>query len=68
MWENLYRAANRRYYSCVLDFGAIAAFYYIKRVELRNLIKISEYIRYGEHGGAIRKQLIGRVAEPVGTP
>jgi len=65
MWQNLYRVANRWYYSCVLDFGAIAAFYYIKRVELRNLIRISEHVRYGERGAAIRDQLIRRAAEPA---
>jgi len=57
MWRNLYRVANRRYYTAVLDFGAVVAFYYVKRVELSNLIRVSECIRYGEHGDAIRKKL-----------
>ncbi len=59
MWSNLYRTAHRRYYTSVLDFGAVAAFCYIKRIELRNLITISEYIRYGERGAAVRDKLIG---------
>ncbi len=59
MWRNLYRTANRRYYTSVLDFGAVAAFYYIKRIELRNLITISEHVRYGERGDAVRDKLIG---------
>ena len=58
MWRNLYRTAHRRYVSSVLDFGAAAAFTYIKRIELRNLITISELIRRGEHGSAIRDRLI----------
>ncbi len=58
MWSTLYRTANRQYYTSVLDFGTIAAFYYIKRVELSNLIKISECIRYGQKGGQMRQKLI----------
>ena len=58
MWRNLYRVANRHYYGCVLDFGAVAAFYYIKRVELGNLIRISECVRYAEPADAIRDKLI----------
>ena len=59
MWRTLHRTAHRRYYTSVLDFGAVAAFYYIKRTELRNLITISEHIRYGERGAAVRENLIG---------
>ena len=59
MWRRLYHAAHRQYYASVLDFGAVAAFHYIKRIELRNLIRISEHIRYGERGAAIRDNLIG---------
>lgn len=59
LWLNLYRLANRLYYSCVLDFGAVVAFFYIKRVELSNLIRVAESIRYGEHAEDIRGRLIG---------
>jgi len=59
MWRKLYHAAHRQYYASVLDFGAAVAFHYIKRIELRNLIRISEHIRYGEHSAAIRDKLIG---------
>ncbi len=64
MWRNLYRIANRRYYELVLDFGAVVAFAYIKRIELRNLIAISEHVRHGEPGAAIFGKLI-RLAKPV---
>ena len=59
MWRNMYHTAHRRYYTSVLDFGAVAAFYYIKRIELRNLITISEHLRYGESGAAVCDKLIG---------
>jgi len=65
MWRNLYLKANRWYYRSVLDFGAVVAFYYIKRVELANLIQLSEHIRSGERGDAIRSKLIGPPSEEV---
>ncbi len=65
MWRSLYLKANRWYYRSVLDFGAVAAFYYIKRIELANLIQISEHVRYGERGDAIRSKLIGPEAAEV---
>jgi len=58
MWNVLYRTANRLYYASILDFGTVAAFYYIKRTELANLIKISELIRYGLPADLIPRQLI----------
>ncbi len=57
-WTKLHRSANRVFYTSVLTFGAVAAFYYIKRVELANLIRISECIRYGERGDAVRQKLV----------
>jgi len=58
MWAHLFRVAHRRYYTSVLDFGAVAAFGYLKRLELRNLIRISEHIRYGTPPETIRQDLI----------
>ncbi len=66
MWRNLYLKANRWYYRSVLDFGAVVAFYYIKRVELANLIQISEHVRQGGPGGAIRAKLISAPAAGPG--
>lgn len=58
LWHGLYRAARRHYYTAVLHFGAVVAFAYIKRVELSNLIRISEGIRYGQPADAIRDRLV----------
>lgn len=60
MWHRLYDIANHQFYAAGMEFGAVVAFYYIKRVELSNLIKISEGIRYGQSADAIRNTLIGR--------
>jgi V/A-type H+/Na+-transporting ATPase subunit C len=62
MWRRLYDIANHQFYASGMEFGAVIAFYYIKRVELSNLIKISEGIRYGQRADAIRNTLIGRSA------
>ena len=68
MWNTLYRVANRLYYTAVLDFGAVVAFHYIKRIELANLIRISECIRYGESGDTVRQKLMQLpTAELVGV-
>ncbi|MFO7897473.1 MAG: V-type ATPase subunit [Planctomycetota bacterium] len=68
LWSGLYRAARRRYYTAVLSFGAVVAFAYIKRVELSNLIRISEGIRYGQRAEAIRDQLVLLTPQRVGSP
>jgi len=58
MWNTLYHVANRLYYTAVLDFGAVAAFHYVKRIELANLVRISECVRYGESGDTVRHKLM----------
>jgi len=58
LWRTMYRIANRRFYLSVLDMGAIAGFYYIKRIELLNLIKITEAVRYGVPARDAGKNLI----------
>lgn len=65
-WQRLLQVANRQFYRSVSDFGAVTAFYTIKRVELANLIRVVEGIRYGMDGRAIRSGLI-RVREPART-
>ncbi len=68
MWSTLHKTANRQYYTSVLDFGAIAAFYYIKRVELANLITISECHRNGQRRDPARQKLMTLpTAEPAGA-
>jgi vacuolar-type H+-ATPase subunit C/Vma6 len=60
LWGRLLRVANRTYYSVPVGVAPVVAFYYIKRVELRNLIKISEGLRHGDPPATIRSTLLGR--------
>ena len=66
MWQNMYRVANRIYYTSA-DMSAIVAFNFLKRVELANVIRISECIRYGEHGDSIKQKLMTVANEPAGA-
>ncbi len=63
LWQRLLHVANRQFYRSVDDLGAVVSFFAIKRVELANLIRVIEGVRYGMAPEAIRKGLI-RV-EPV---
>ena len=45
LWLRLHRIANRTYYRSTFDLGLVAGFFYIKRVELMNFIKIVEMVR-----------------------
>lgn len=67
MWSKLTLTANQVYYNSVVDFASVVAFYYIKRVELANLIRISACLRYGERGEAVRQKLIGLKPIPAGV-
>ena len=58
MWERLYLAANRLFYRAVFHMGCVEAFYYIKRVELRNLIRIAELLRQEIRPAQITRELI----------
>jgi vacuolar-type H+-ATPase subunit C/Vma6 len=58
LWRGLVALANRVYYGAVLDFGAVVAFTYLKRVELANLVRISEQVRQGAASVDIRRRLI----------
>ena len=58
LWRTMYRISNRQFYLSILDMGEIVSFYYIKRIELLNLIKIAEAIRYGLSSRDIEKRLI----------
>ena len=65
IWERLLTVANRCFYRSSGDLGAVAAFVVIKRVELANLIRVIEGVRYGMEPGAIRDGLI-RVGAAAG--
>jgi vacuolar-type H+-ATPase subunit C/Vma6 len=62
MWERLYRIANRAFYAHSENFGIIVAFFFLKRVELRNLICLVELIRCGVPPEEVRREVI----PPVG--
>ncbi|NQT50828.1 V-type ATPase subunit [bacterium] len=58
LWQQLLHAANRQFYRSVGDLGAVVAFFAIKRVELANLIRVIEGVRYGMPPHAIRQGII----------
>ena len=64
LWERLLHVANRQFYRSVGDFGVVVAFCTIKRVELANLIRVIEGVRYGLDANTIRQGLI-RVPQRV---
>lgn len=57
-WERLYLAANRIFYRSMFHMGCVEAFYYIKRVELRNLIRVAELLGQEVPATDIRRRLI----------
>lgn len=58
MWERLYLAANRLFYRSMFHMGCVEAFYYIKRVELSNLIRVAELLRQELRAGEISRELL----------
>ncbi|MFP4056031.1 MAG: V0D/AC39 family V-type ATPase subunit [Candidatus Brocadiia bacterium] len=66
LWQRMLVVANRRFYRSLEDVGGILAFAQIKRVELANLIRVIEGVRYGLDAGAIRQGLI-RLPQPVAS-
>jgi len=58
LWERLYLAANRMFYRSMFHMGCVEAFYYIKRVELRNLIRVAELLRQERSARDIQRELI----------
>jgi vacuolar-type H+-ATPase subunit C/Vma6 len=57
-WSRYYRLANRAFRRCHMGLGAVVAYAAIRRVELANLITLSEGIRLGQPADAIRRRLI----------
>jgi vacuolar-type H+-ATPase subunit C/Vma6 len=58
LWRAMYWKANRQFYRSILDMGEIVSFCYIKRIELLNLIKITEAIRYGLSAQEMEQNLV----------
>ncbi|HUX16983.1 MAG TPA: V-type ATPase subunit [Phycisphaerae bacterium] len=57
-WSRYYRLANRAFRRSHMGLGAVVAYAAIRRVELANLITLSEGIRLGRPADAIRRRLI----------
>ena len=57
-WERLYLAANRVFYRSMFHMGCVEAFYYIKRVELANLIRVAELLKQELSARDIQRELI----------
>jgi vacuolar-type H+-ATPase subunit C/Vma6 len=54
----LYRLVVSQFAASILDFGAVAAYYYLKQFELRDILRVGEGIRLGVPAGEIIKRLI----------
>ena len=66
MWERVYLAANRVFYRALFHMGCVSAFYYIKRIELQNLIRVAELLRQEKSSSQIVRELV-RLPETHGT-
>jgi len=66
MTLRLYRLANRRYYQSMSDLGALVAFYYLKRNELANLIRVVEGLRYEVPWSELVRRLVPPPAAETG--
>jgi vacuolar-type H+-ATPase subunit C/Vma6 len=56
--ERLARGANRSFYHSMFHMGAVEAFYYLKRIELANLIRVAELLRQERPAVEIRSELL----------
>jgi len=67
-WGRFYRLANRAFRRSHMGLGAVVAYAAIRRVELANLITLSEGIRMGQPADALRRRLIPAAQrEPKGV-
>ena len=57
--RRLYALANRLYYNCVFNLGAVLAFCYLKRSELANLIVLTESLRYDIPRMEVAQRMLG---------
>ena len=55
----LYAVANRLYYNCVANLGAVLAFCTLKRMELADLIVLTESLRYDIPRAEIAERMMG---------
>lgn len=57
-WTRLYEVAKRYFYNSFDDFGIVMGFFFLKRIELRNIVCLIESVRYGLGPDQIRPELI----------
>lgn len=62
LWTRLYRLANLTFYTSLFDLGAVVAFYYLKRIELANLVRLLQMVRRGVPPDEIRAAMIPPLA------
>lgn len=58
LWGALARRANRVFYDQPFTMGKIVAYFYLKRVELHNVIRVVEGVRYRLNPADLRGRLI----------
>jgi len=46
LWNRLYRLANRTFYAAEHLSALVAAYFELKRIELKNLLRVTEMVRY----------------------
>jgi hypothetical protein len=59
-WKRFLRLANRAFRRSHMDLGAVVGYAGIRRVEVANLISLSEAIRTGMAAEVVRARLIPR--------
>lgn len=60
-WKRLLRLANHAFRRSHLGIGAVAGYFGVRRVEIANLITLSEGIRLGVDGSETRARMIARI-------
>lgn len=60
VWKRLFRLANRAFRQSHIGLGAVIGYAVLRRIEVANLITISEGIRGGFSAGSIRERLTPR--------
>ena len=58
VWSVIFRSAMELFRTSLFDLGAVVAYYYIKRLELANLVSVVEGTRLGMAKAGIRENLL----------
>lgn len=65
-WHRYLRLAHRTFRRSHMGFGAVVAYLGIRRIEIANLITLSEGVRLGMAGDAVRARLVPRRLSEAG--